>query len=171
MGAKQKFRVIMRVNSGAYKEKEMDLCKHQHPAKTHEELIEAAREICEREGRRFTDLREHVFSLIVSADGPIKAYDLLKQLKPELGSPKPPTVYRALDFLASLGLVHRVEALNSYVACDHSLGGHVAEFFICEKCEDLEERSANDHIDCIPQGFQIRRSVIEHYGLCKNCAA
>ena len=42
----------------------------------------------------------------------------------------------------------------------------MAEFFICEKCESLQERSANDHLDCVPEGFEIRRSVIEHYGLC-----
>ena len=149
----------------------MNTCKHQHEAQTPDQLLASARAICEREGRRFTELREHVFNLIVVAKGPIKAYDLLDLLKPELGSQKPPTVYRALDFLSSLGLIHRVEALNAYVACDHSMGGHIAEFFICEKCGDLEERSANDHIDCIPEGFQIRRSVIEHYGVCKACAA
>ncbi len=145
-------------------------CKHDHEHQTPAQLLAAARQICEQKGRRFTPLREHVFSLITKSKGPVKAYDLLDQLKPELGSPKPPTVYRALDFLAGLGLIHRVEALNAYVACDFSQGGHVAEFFICENCESLQERHANDHVDCVPGGFEIRRSVIEHYGLCKNCA-
>ncbi len=132
--------------------------------------MHSAREICEREGRRFTPLREHIFSLILQTDGPVKAYDLLDKLKPEIGSPKPPTVYRALEFLTNLGLIHRVEALNAFVACDHSQGRHIAEFFICEKCDALQERSANDHIGCVPEGFEIRRSVIEHYGLCANCS-
>ncbi len=148
----------------------MTSCKHEHEHKSPEQMLSEARDICDREGRRFTKLREHVFVLIAAHPAPIKAYDLLDKLRPEMGSPKPPTVYRALDFLSELGLIHRVEALNAYIACDHSLGGHIAEFFICEKCETLEERSANDHIDCIPDGFQIRRSVIEHYGTCKNCA-
>jgi Fur family zinc uptake transcriptional regulator len=145
-------------------------CKHDHEHKTPEQLMAAAKQICDTQGRRFTPLREHVFSLVASHGAPIKAYDLLDKLKPELGSPKPPTVYRALEFLQGLGLVHRVEALNAYVACDHSLGGHVAEFFICENCESLQERHANDHVDCVPKGFQIRRSVIEHYGVCAKCA-
>lgn len=149
----------------------MPHCKHDHEPRTPGQLIESARKVCEEAGRRFTPLREHVFSLIVHHSGPVKAYDLLDKLKPELGSPKPPTVYRALDFLAGLGLIHRVEALNAYVACDHSHGGHVAEFFICEQCESLQERHANDHVDCVPDGFAIRRSVIEHYGVCKNCVA
>lgn len=149
----------------------MSACKHEHDYKTPEQLLATARQICDEQGRRFTKLREHVFTLIAGSKGPVKAYDLLDQLRPEFGSPKPPTVYRALDFLSGLGLIHRVEALNAYIACDHSQGGHIAEFFICDKCESLEERSANDHIDCVPNGFKIRRSVIEHYGLCKNCAA
>jgi len=149
----------------------MSSCKHDHKAQTPAQLMEAARQICAERGRRYTPLREHVFELIVDHGGPIKAYDLLDKLRPELGSPKPPTVYRALDFLADMGLIHRVEALNAYIACDHSQGGHVAEFFICDICESLQERSANDHVDCVPEGFQIRRSVIEHYGLCAKCAA
>lgn len=146
-------------------------CKHDHEHQSPAQMMQTARRICEEKGRRFTPLREHIFSLVAHMDGPIKAYDLLDKLEPELGSPKPPTVYRALDFLAELGLVHRVEALNAYVACDHSGGGHVAEFFICETCKSFQERHANDHVDCVPDGFNITRSVIEHYGLCKNCAA
>lgn len=146
-------------------------CKHDHEHQSPAQMIAAAEKICEEKGRRFTPLRAHVFELIANHNAPIKAYDLLDKLKPELGSPKPPTVYRALDFLSGLGLVHRVEALNAYIACDHSQGGHTAEFFICEKCETLQERHANDHVDCVPQGFQIKRSVIEHYGLCENCVA
>ncbi len=130
-----------------------------------------ARQVCDSAGERFTKLRAHIFELVLRHEGPVKAYDLLDQLEPEHGSPKPPTVYRALEFLSRLGLVHRVEALNAYVACDHTHMGHVAEFFICEKCSDVTERSAADHRDCAPEGFTVARSVIEHYGECANCGA
>ena len=144
---------------------------HSHQKMSTQERVEAARATCEAAGRRFTALRAHVFELIVEDGGAVKAYDLLDRLRPEVGSPKPPTVYRALDFLSELGLVHRVEALNAFIACEHNHNGHLAEFFICEKCEKVEERHAHDHTDCKPDGFQIARSVIEHYGNCGNCAA
>ena len=140
--------------------------------------LRSAEAVCERKGRRFTDLRKHVYELILSDGGAVKAYDLLDRLRPERGSPKPPTVYRALDFLHALGLIHRVEALNAYVACDpgnhdggHDHEGHAAEFFICETCSSVEERHADDHGECSPEGFRISRSVIEHYGTCLDCAA
>lgn len=145
-------------------------CEHDHSGKSVSEQVNAARKICEQQDERFTPLRAHIYELIVRADGPIKAYDLLEQLRPERGSPKPPTVYRALDFFARLGLVHRVEALNAYIACDHTHPGHVAEFFICERCDEVKETHAHSHDNCAPNGFVISSSVIEHYGLCETCA-
>jgi len=133
--------------------------------------LEFARKVSEQKGERFTPLRAHIFELVCQQNGAIKAYDLLDQLKPEHGSPKPPTIYRALDFLSRLGLVHRVEALNAFIACDHNHEGHLAEFFICETCSSIEERHAHDHTDCRPQGFKITRSVVEHYGQCGKCDA
>ena len=130
-----------------------------------------ARQVCEAAGERFTPLRAHIFELLIEDGEPIKAYDLLEKLRPERGSPKPPTVYRALEFFTKLGLIHRVEALNAYIACDHVHPGHAAEFFICESCQNVEERHAHDHVDCVPDGFTIGRSVIEHYGQCGRCAA
>ena len=133
--------------------------------------LQSAEALCEARGRRFTDLRKHVYELILADGGAVKAYDLLDRLRPERGSPKPPTVYRALEFLSALGLIHRVEALNAYVACEHSHDGHAAEFFICSTCASVEERHAEDHATCGPEGFVIDRSVIEHYGTCTVCAA
>ena len=141
-----------------------------HISKKLEDRLQSARETVETRGERFTPLREHVLELIMTDGGAVKAYDLLDRLRPDLGSPKPPTVYRALDFLSKHGLIHRVEALNAFIACDHSHKGHLAEFFICEKCQSVEERHAHDHADCKPDGFQIRRSVVEHYGQCAKCA-
>lgn len=140
-------------------------------SKNTQDRLEAAREIVVGAGERFTPLREHVLDLIIRDGRAIKAYDLLDRLSPDLGSPKPPTVYRALEFLSKHGLIHRVEALNAFIACEHNHEGHLAEFFICEKCQMVEERHAHDHTDCKPDGFHISRSVVEHYGQCGNCAA
>ncbi|MEP1229210.1 MAG: transcriptional repressor [Litorimonas sp.] len=133
--------------------------------------LETAAQLCRDAGERFTPLRAHVFELIMQDGGAVKAYDLLARLKPELGSPKPPTVYRALDFLSKMGLIHRIEALNAFITCDHSHDGHLAEFFICETCRTVEERHAHDHANCKPDGFAIKHSIVEHYGTCASCAA
>lgn len=137
---------------------------------SNETLIESARQICEDRGERFTPLRRHIYDLMLNTDGAVKAYDLLDRLSPDIGSPKPPTIYRTLEFLSRLGLIHRVEALNAFIACDHDHDGHGAEFFICQSCESVEERHGCSHEGHTPDGFTIARSVIEHYGTCASCA-
>ena len=160
-----------------------NLADTQYPKLSLAERIEQARAIVEGANERFTPLRAHVLELVIEDGKAVKAYDLLARLKPEVGSPKPPTVYRALDFLSRHGLIHRVEALNAFIACDHNhvhdhlhdhgdgSHRHLAEFFICENCHSVEERHAHDHAECKPEGFAITRSVVEHYGVCYNCAA
>ena len=158
---------------------------HEHPVTDIEGRIARARRVVEGAGERFTPLRAHVLELIISGGTAVKAYDLLDRLSPELGSPKPPTVYRALEFLSRHGLIHRVEALNAFIACDHmhahdhTDGGdpcaaphrHLAAFFICEQCSRVSEHHAHNQDTGKPEGFSIHRSVIEHYGTCAACAA
>ena len=64
-----------------------------------------------------TDLRREVLGLILDAEAPTGAYDLLDQLKATRHGAAPPTVYRALEFLLDQGLIHKVERLSAYVGC------------------------------------------------------
>ncbi|MFY0636742.1 transcriptional repressor [Maricaulis maris] len=130
----------------------------------------AAAEIhCVERGEKLTPVRKRVLELVLEADGPVKAYDLLEALKPGPGSAKPPTVYRALDFLMTAGLVHKVEALNAFVGCSHAHDDGGAELFICSTCGSVEERHGAPEPINAPAGFMIQRSVVEHFGQCANC--
>ena len=48
-------------------------------------------------------------------------------------------MYRALQFLQSQGLVHRLESLNAYVGCVHPEHPHASQFLICRDCGQVEE--------------------------------
>ena len=85
-----------------------------------------------------------VFGCLTQAEAPLSAYTILDQLRDD-GLRAPLQVYRALDKLVDFGLVHRLESLNAFVACNHPAGetsgrshGTVA-FAICEKCEGVTE--------------------------------
>ncbi|WP_323761576.1 transcriptional repressor [Maricaulis sp.] len=135
--------------------------------------LDAAEAHCVERGEKLTPVRKRVLELVLEADGPVKAYDLLEALKPGPGSAKPPTVYRALDFLMTAGLVHKVEALNAFVGCSHAhdQDGHGggAELFICSQCGAVEERHGGPVPTNAPAGFTILRSVVEHFGHCAAC--
>ena len=53
--------------------------------------LEAAESHCAGRGEKLTPVRRRVLELVLEADAPVKAYDLLEALKPGPGAAKPPT--------------------------------------------------------------------------------
>jgi Fur family zinc uptake transcriptional regulator len=138
------------------------------------ESLREAETLCEQRGGKLTPLRRKVLKLLLESEAPAKAYDLLGQLGDE-GSAKPPSVYRSLDFLLGMGLAHRIESLNAFVACGHWKHGHAAVFLICDSCGSAGEMHAGDSVKKLSaevEGvkFKMRSAVIEVRGLCEDCA-
>lgn len=139
------------------------------------QLLEQAREYCKKNGARLTPTREQVFVLLAKNDGAIGAYDLLEQLQQIDPGAKPATVYRALDFLASQGFVHKIESINAFLMCDHfSECNHPVQLLICDNCSRVEEIQSNN-LDLAlramadASGFTISKQVVEAHGTCKHC--
>ena len=116
-----------------------------------------------------------VLDALTGATGPLSAYGILDRVRND-GIRAPLQIYRALDKLVELGLAHRLESLNAFVACAHAHDHHegLAAFAICESCgrvdefadEVVEERlSAWSH----GTGFHTERTTIEIRGHCKDC--
>jgi Fur family zinc uptake transcriptional regulator len=139
-----------------------------------ENAVEVAERVCAERGSRFTELRRRILTMIWQGHKAVKAYDLLDQLANEGGSAKPPTVYRALDFLMDEGLVHKIESLNAYVGCPHPIGDHVSQFLICDSCENVDEVTSDTLRKAVraasaEKGFTIKRQTLELHGLCAAC--
>jgi Fur family transcriptional regulator, zinc uptake regulator len=137
-------------------------------------LISEAETLCERAGTRLTDPRRRVLTLLANAKTPLKAYDLIARAGADGGAVKPPTVYRALEFLCQLGIIHRIEQDATYVACSHVGHGHLAALFVCDNCHGVTEV----HVDEIKTqlstaahktGFSLAHLVIEGRGMCQAC--
>lgn len=97
------------------------------------EALTKAEQLCQQQNKRFTGIRRRVLELVWRQHKPIGAYQVLELMQQE-NRTAPPTVYRALDFLQQLGLVHRIESLNAYVGCSHPEQAHDGQFLICERC-------------------------------------
>lgn len=148
---------------------------HSHAPLDRAAHLARADAICAAAGESLTPLRRRVLELLIDAGGPAKAYDLLDGLKTDAGAAKPPTVYRALEFLTRLGLAHRVESLNAFVACDVGACARSTIFLICGRCGRTEESDAGHALVDVSeaaagQGFVIERTMIEARGLCAACA-
>jgi len=118
-----------------------------------------------------------VMKALSAANGPMSAYAILDELRDE-GFRAPPQVYRALDKLVEFGLVHRLESLNAFVACQlSSCDGDKKEtvlFAICEQCGRVEELVSNRLENAVQAlaaeiDFSLNRSVVELRGLCAAC--
>ncbi len=137
------------------------------------EAMAKAEKVCQQRGQRFTTLRRRVFELVWVYHRPMGAYEVLELLQRD-GRAAPPTVYRALDFLLEIGLVHRIASLNAYVGCIQPHQPHEGQFFICEACKsyaELDDSAINAAIadSAAAHGFSVRQHTVEVMGLCPSC--
>ncbi len=150
--------------------------------------LEQAKQYCKEHGFRFTRLRQQVYKLVLEADKPIGAYDLLAIMQQKklatnktnnkLNSKKktiaPPTVYRSLDFLLKVGFIHQLASINAFVPCCHPREKHIAAFLICSNCQTVQEcnnTAVRQLMDNTQKelGFIVETSTIEMTGLCQKC--
>ncbi len=136
--------------------------------------LASAKAICQVEGLRFTPIRQKVLKLIWENHQAIKAYDILELLQQEDKSAKPPTAYRALDFLLEHGFIHRIESLNAYIGCPNPEHAHHFQLLICEDCGTVKEMDEPELSELVESkvakhNFQIKQQVFEVHGLCASC--
>ena len=145
----------------------------------HQRCIKAAmtqaRERCARSGARLTPIREAVLTLIWDGHKPVGAYQIVEQLPLLLGkNVQAPSVYRAIDFLLELGLIHRIASLNAFIGCPFPGSEHSNLFMICNNCgavAEVGDEGINAMIaDTIRKtGFRPTSQTIELTGLCPAC--
>lgn len=150
------------------------LDQHHNHCQCIHDAMKAAEVTCQKKGLRMTRLRRQVLELVWASHTPVKAYDLLEQLKELSFNSAPPTVYRALDFLLNAGLVHRIESLNAFIGCDHPQTDHTAQFLICDRCYAVAEVDVSDVNTALKReakgcGFAIQSPTIEVHGICQSC--
>jgi Fur family zinc uptake transcriptional regulator len=139
--------------------------------------LRSAEARCEAHGQKLTPARRRVLELLMQAGQPTKAYDLISAFGDANdsggGAAKPPTVYRALEFLERQGLAHRIESLSAYVACSVDAGDHAAAFLLCDCCGRTEEIAApvDEQLRRLAAqaGYTIETVAIEAHGLCAAC--
>jgi Fur family zinc uptake transcriptional regulator len=134
----------------------------------------AAETRCSATQERLTAPRRRVLELLLESDAPQKAYDLIAAFGAHGEPAKPPTVYRALEFLERLGFAHRIESLNAYVPCRIDGQGHRAAFLICDCCgaaEEFEPDFTAQLAAAAKAGYEVGGITLEARGRCPACRA
>lgn len=111
----------------------------------------------------------------------MSAYEILDLLRDE-GLRAPAQIYRALEKLVSVGLVHRLESLNAFIACAHEHsdgegqhgGADAVVFAICSACGEVAEYNSSAvstalHGSLEKDGFLADHMTVEVSGCCEGC--
>ncbi|MGC6453638.1 MAG: Fur family transcriptional regulator [Candidatus Puniceispirillaceae bacterium] len=124
-------------------------------------------------GRKLTRNQSLVLEALARAGHHQGAYALLEELRHD-GFKAPLQVYRALEQLVEMGLVHRLESLNAWTVCcdDHHASSPV--FAICDDCGSVTEHFDEQLVQNLEMmskrnGFMPDRSIIEIHGQCDDC--
>jgi len=138
------------------------------------ELMARAERACVRHNARLTSLRRDVLGAVGESHRAAGAYEIIERMARSGPRPAPISIYRALEFLGDLGLVHRIESRNAFVACSRLHEAGRAVLMVCERCgtvDELEAASVFDRLDSLSsaEGFETRRAVIELSGCCAPC--
>jgi Fur family transcriptional regulator, zinc uptake regulator len=119
--------------------------------------------------------QREILSRLQSAGKPLGAYAILEQVR-AAGILYPTSVYRALNDLMRLGLVHPIKSLGLFVACTQA-HDHRTGFVICSGCQKVIEVPLRSDQQALlesfsPEEIKIERLVtLEFAGLCRACGS
>jgi len=131
-----------------------------------------AEEKTRQSGRGFTRIRRYVYGYLLQSELPLGAYEILDMMK-GVGAQKPPTVYRALDWLIEAGLVKKVTSVSKYVALRPQHNNQTVAFLLCQKCGQAKKFDPGPMIEKLGEiaeesGFTTSENVIEILGNCNG---
>lgn len=144
-------------------------------------------EHCRSRGAQVTALREQVLDIVLKQSGVIKAYHVLSQMQQNSDTPvAPPTAYRALDFWAEQGVLHKIPAVNGYILCSHAehefgracchdhAERHCTFILVCSQCGTVDEQTLSKEWAALCEavaanGFVMHDEHVVLTGICQKC--
>lgn len=125
---------------------------------------------------------QKILGALGRSEKPLSAYDILGRARSD-ALKAPVQVYRSLEKLERRGLVHRIEALNAFVACSehdercsrtqHRHDEHRPGFVVCRDCGSVrefeDERVGGIAGEAAGGDFEVELIALEVYGRCGAC--
>jgi len=146
------------------------------PAASIGAALEMADAYCRERGEKLTPIRRKVLELLLTSGRATKAYSLLDEMRQIHPGSAPPTVYRALDFLLSAGLIHRIESINAFAVCHDLTQCQHGILVVCQQCGNITELHEPKLRQALvaqieAAGYRLSGDGIELKGICAQCQA
>lgn len=137
---------------------------------------ESALEQLKEAGLRITMPRIQVIRALSKSNRSMTAYEIHAGICEDGGRIDVVSVYRILQTLLNIGMVHRIGIVDGYYACrePHAIE-HDAEHLVCSECGCVTELSvAGNMVEGLSTqakgaGFRPSEIRVEMLGLCEHC--
>lgn len=130
-----------------------------------------------RAGHRVTVPRVRVVRTLSQAQRPMTAYGIHQEIVASGGKVDVVSVYRILQALSDLGLVHHIGIVDGYMACRlEDSHEEECEHVVCTECGRVTELSMPSSILDTAQeqlsllGFAMKQTRVEILAVCPDCA-
>lgn len=146
---------------------------------TKDQYIHSCTEVLKTHGARITQPRLAVLQCLADSTQPLSPKDILEniQTRKDLGNVDQVSVYRILDKLLKLNLIHQISPQGQFVACGHiecQAPLHILTH--CQSCTETQELHVPDGV-LAPMLWYLKEeyhfSPHNHYfqidGTCKSC--
>ncbi len=128
-------------------------------------------------GHRVTGPRVRVIRTLSQSPRPLSAYGIHQEIIASGGKIDVVSVYRILQTLSELGLIHHIGIADGYVACSlDDTHSEDCEHLVCKICGDVTELPLPTEIsDAVSnqisaEGFLIQQTKLEILAICPNCS-
>lgn len=151
-----------------------DVCVSGEPL---DQAIKQAQVRLKQAGLRITRPRMVVLELLLQTRVPMSPYRIHEQLTSAGKKVDVVSVYRVLETLQEIGLVHRIGMADGYLAC--ALGhthAHEGQYFQCSHCGEVVELDLAREVvskmreELADKGFVIEDLNVELSGRCAGCS-
>lgn len=148
--------------------------------KKNKNYAEHAQELMKEAGLKTTKPRLMVIGFLAGAKEAFTPYEIKDAMAQMEVKADVVTIYRVLEELEKLGLVHKVLALGRYIRCfeedncDDHHRDNCHHYLICRNCQAVEEIAGED-LSSIEarivkeKGFKVEAHSLEFLGLCAKC--
>ncbi|WP_163130659.1 Fur family transcriptional regulator [Agarivorans sp. Alg241-V36] len=137
--------------------------------------IQRVSDYCSQNKLKFTPNRAAVLAILHQHQQALSAYDILAKLQQQQQNTKPPTVYRALDFLLQYHFIQHIESSSRYIIGHQHAPFTPQPLLICTDCKSVTQislsKSLKIELDQFAgqQGFRLHSQSYELQGLCSSC--
>jgi len=125
-------------------------------------------------GYKITQPRRKVLDILDQVEKPLSPYGIQKLLQEDGSYLDHVTIYRILDLLCTLKLVHRVLSVGGFMKCTLGDKQGCHRYMICRICGDLQEFAEIKLCEMENKvagkfGFHPEYHLTEFSGVCSNC--